>query len=112
MAALDAIFLIDQQLNAINQIGPEKLGKAALGLAKSFEKVRIETDWKNTGSKKGWKSKVDMGCLVRFDPSFQEEDRLDCPRAVEDEQRAEMEREAAIQKAKTKLATYSAEEKS
>ena len=44
--------------------------------------------------------------MKRFDPSYQEEDKLFTSRKVEDEQRQEMERTANWLKAKSKVETY------
>ena len=106
LAALDSIFLVDRTPNAINAIGPERIAKSALALVVGFEKVKQESDWKNTGGKKNFKSKIHWESVKRFDPSYQEEDKLFTSRKVEDEQRQEMERTANWLKAKSKVETY------
>ncbi len=72
-------------------------------MEKAFEKCRCKADWCRMGSVKNFKSKVDWAAAARIDPQQQEGVRLRV-RAVEDEVRGEMEREALLLKAQNKLA--------
>ena len=57
------------------------------------------------GNAKGWKSKVDRIAWARTDPAYEDKEHMFVNRAAEDEQREEMERDAALIKAKLKLAS-------
>ena len=106
---MDAIFLVDQVPGAINQIGTEQLVRKIFGIRAAFRNVKSEADWKKTG--KNPKSKVDYEGWRRVDPAMMDSEHIFLNRAVEDEQRTEMEREASMMKAKAKLAEAAKQEK-
>ena len=101
-AALDAIFLVDQVPGAINQVGTEQLVRKVFGIREAFANVKCAADWKKTGKKTA--SKIDYEQWQRVDPSKKDSEHIFVNRKVEDEQRAEMERDAQMIKAKSKLA--------
>ena len=53
---------------------------------------------------KNFKSKVDKYLWKRYDPSYEDQEHAFVNRKVEDEVRAEMDRDAQLLKAKVKLA--------
>ena len=104
-AAIDAIILQDQQPEAINSVVLEKLVRKWMGTKTAFAAVKTEKDWKRPGKdSKNWKSLVDFESWKRIDPAkdAREED-ISIPRKVETEIRAEMDRDATLIKAKSKL---------
>ena len=104
LCALDAIFLTDKVPGAINQVGVEKLVKKVNGIRHGYQFVEKESDWKKPGNAKSWKSKVDYVQWARTDPCYNDKEHIFINRKAEDEQRLEMERDAALLKAKLKLA--------
>ena len=105
MTALDTLLFEDATADFINQIGTERLAKKGLGLFKAYEPVKKESDWRRPsgGGAKNWKSRVDLEAQRRIDPAVADAEGSFRYRAVEDEQRAEMEREANLLKARIKL---------
>jgi len=101
-AALDNIFLIDRTPGAINLVGTEKLARKFLGIKEGFKEVWKESDWKKTG--KNSKIKIDYEQWERIDPAKKDKEHTFVNRKVEDEIRGEMERDAALLKARLKLA--------
>ena len=103
--ALDPLLFEDASEDFINQIGTERLAKKALGIFKAYEGVRKEADWRRPpgSAAKGWKTKVDFEAQRRVDPTAADAEGAFRYRALEDEQRVEIEREANILKAKAKL---------
>ncbi len=67
--------------------------------------MKSEKDWrKPKDAKKDWRSKVDFVLWRRLDPSKLQDDEMTfVNRQVEDEVRTEMDREAALLKARQKL---------
>jgi hypothetical protein len=105
MAAADLILLKDRPPGAINSLAVEKLAKKGLGIVKAYRLCRVKADWDKPPSAKNWKSKVDEELWRRTDPAVAGLDDLEfVNRPAEDEIRAEMDREASIAKARTKLA--------
>ena len=102
--ALDCIFLVDQVKGAINQVGVEKLVKKVNGIRFAFAEVKCVGDWKKPQNAKNWKSKVDYVVWARTDNAYLDKEHVFINRKAEDEQRTEMERDAALIKAKLKLA--------
>ena len=109
-ASLDALFLTDRIKGAINHITTEKLCRRIFGIQAAFGAVREVSDWKRPNGAAGgdklnkWKSKVDYAVWKRVDP---EQDGLSVPfvsRAVEEEVRGEMERDARFARANLSLA--------
>ena len=103
MAAIDATFLQDKDFGAINKISMEKLSRSAYGVVMAYKEVRKLGDWKKPGSApKAWSSKVDKEMLRRYDPAHSD-DHTFVNRKVEDEVRSEMDRDAALLKARQNL---------
>ena len=105
MAAADAILLKDRPPGVINSIGLEEVAKKALGIFKAYRLCTTRSDWERPTGTKTWKSKVDEELWKRIDPAMAGVDDLEFTnRPAEDEIRQEMDREASIAKARTKLA--------
>lgn len=105
MAAADMLLLKDRPPGAINSLAVEKLAKKGLGIFKAFRLCQSKGDWDKPSTAKNWKSKVDEELWRRTDPAVAGFDEMEfVNRAAEDEIRTEMDREAAIAKARTKLA--------
>ena len=104
-ATLDTIFLQDKTPSAINMVSTEKLVRKAYGIVQGYKEVKKKSDWQRpTGGSKSWKTQVDHEAWRRYDPSYEEKEHLFINRRVEDEVRSEMDRDAALLKAKSKLA--------
>ena len=105
MQALDSMLLVDGTPNFINQIGVERLARKALGIVYAYKSCNKKADWlKPPNAKDGkWESKVDWSAAKRVDPALAEEESTFVDRVSQDEIRAEMEREANLVKAKSKL---------
>jgi len=103
LAAIDTLLLDDPIDNFINHIGVEKLSKKAYGLMTAYNNVKKETDWKRPSGNAKWTSRVDWNAAKRVDPDLKGEDSLLRVPQVEDEVRTEIDREAALIKAKAKL---------
>jgi hypothetical protein len=103
-ASIDSIFLQDQVQGAINQLNTEKMARKMMGIKMAFQDVRKESDWrKPAGSKSGWKERIDREMWKRIDPNVEEVDHIFINRKAENELRSEMDRDAAMLKAKAKL---------
>ena len=103
MVALDSIFLHDQTRGAINPVSVERSARKAYGIVAGYRHVHCENDWKRNPSNKSWKSRVDYETWKWTDPSMAGKDNILVSREVEDEQRKEMDRDAQLIKAKSKL---------
>jgi len=103
-ASIDSIFLVDQTSGAINQINVERLARKVLGIKYGFADVSKESDWKKPANAKTWKSRIDKETWKRMDPNVEDKDHIFMTRKAEDEMRTEMDRDAAMLKAKAKLA--------
>ena len=77
------------------------MGRKFLGIKFAFKDVQKEADWKK-GAK--GKSKVDYELWKRTDPAKEDVEHAFINRKAENEIRSEMEREAAMLKARQKLA--------
>ena len=99
------MLLVDGTPNFINQIGVERLARKALGIVYAYKNCNKKADWSRPpNAKEGkWESKVDWSAAKRVDPALAEEESTFVDRVSQDEIRAEMEREASLAKAKTKL---------
>ena len=75
-----------------------------MGIKLAYKNVTKEADWKKGGGAKTWTSKVDKEIWRRTDPTIDDTDHYFVNRKAEDEVRAEMDRDAALLKAKAKLA--------
>ena len=105
MAAADLILLKDRPKGAINSLAVEKIAKKGLGIFKAYRLCRVKSDWERPANAKAWKGKVDEELWRRTDPAVAGLDDLEfINRPAEDEIRTEMDREASIAKARTKLA--------
>ena len=70
----------------------------------AFKNVAVKNDWlKPKSAPQGWKSRVDWALARQYDPSLRMEGVPVVP-SVEEEVRKEQEREAALLKARSKLA--------
>jgi hypothetical protein len=89
---------------AINLVSTEKLVRGAYAIVEAYERVNKDEDWKKPATVKGaWNSKVDEDARRRYDPEVNGEVGY-ISRQVEDEVRQEMDRDAAIIKARSKIA--------
>jgi hypothetical protein len=106
MAAVDSLVIVDRQPEIINSVALERLARRGWGIAKGFQHVTCRADWqKPSGKDKSWVSKVDNETWKRVDPSREHSD-VDFTfinRLAEDEVRTEMDRDAALLKARNKL---------
>ena len=101
---MDANFLIDETPGAINQVGTERLVRKIFGIKMALKDVKKEGDWiKGVKSK----SKIDHELWRRIDPSREDQEHAFINRRVKTELRNQMERDAALLKAKAKLAEAS-----
>jgi hypothetical protein len=108
MAALEAILLSDRQPDCINSVALEKLARRGYGICRAFQRVSTVADWRKPKDAKGWKTRVDYETWKRLDPSrLSDDDHLFVNRRVENEVREEMDRDAAMMKARAKLADAS-----
>lgn len=108
MAALEAILLSDRQPDCINSVALEKLARRGYGICRAFQRVSAVGDWRKPKDAKGWKTRVDYETWKRLDPSrLSDDDHLFVNRRVENEVREEMDRDAAMMKARAKLADAS-----
>jgi hypothetical protein len=105
MAAVDALILQDRAEDVINSIALERLAKRAYGVYQGCRSVRCANDWRRPkDGKKDWKSKVDFVMWKRLDPSrLADDEQVFVNRLVEEEVRAEMDRDASLLKARMKL---------
>ena len=103
-SALDTLFLTDKVPGAINQVTTEKLARKVMGIRSAFKHVMKMGDWKRTEGAKTWTSRVDREIWRRIDPQLEDTEHMFINRRAEDEMRGEMDRDAALLKAKAKLA--------
>ena len=105
MGAVDSMIIVDRQPEAINSVTLERLAKKGYGIQQGCRKVTCVSDWKKPkDAGKTWKSKVDFTIWLRTDPSRLQDDELSfVNRELEDEIRTEMDRDAALLKARAKL---------
>ena len=95
------LILQDKVQNAINHITTERLARKMMGITEAFKSVEKEADWEKPNVK--FKSKVDYEMWKRIDPSREDTDYSFINRKAENELREEMERDANMLKAKSKL---------
>ena len=105
MMAVDAMVLVDREPGVINTVSLERLSRKAMGIVEAWKKVKQESDWSKQGGSKNWKSKVDYESAKRIDPSLLEEAHFRI-RPLEEEVRKEVERDANLLKARSKLGKY------
>ena len=77
--------------------------RKAFGIVSAFEPVKKRNDWQRPSGAKTWQSRVDYDAWTRIDPARLPE-KAYVNRRMEDEIRAEIDRDAQLQKAKNKLA--------
>ena len=95
----------DQALGIINSVALEKLCKRAYAIVAACQTVEKRDDWKKAANAgKGWRSKINEELWRRIDPSRAGADELAFTnRKVEEEIRVEVDRDAAMLKAFSKL---------
>ena len=92
-------------------VSTEKMVRKAYGIVLAYKEVKKKSDWqKPQGAAKNWSSRVDQEAWRRYDPGYEEKEHLFINRRVEDEVRSEMDRDAALLKARSKLAAGQAAE--
>ena len=105
MTAIDTILLQDRKPGAINTIALEMLAKKGLGIVSAFRAVETKDHWrKPANGGKTWKSRVDEEMWRRIDPVRGGQDELQYSnRKLEEEIRGEVDRDAQMLKAFSKL---------
>ena len=103
MAAIDAMLMDDQVPGVINSVALERLARKAYGLYLGFKDCDKEEDWRpGKDSKK--KGNINEEMWRRVDPARAGVDEQSFSnRAMEEEIRTEVDREAAVLKAFSKL---------
>lgn len=98
MCAIDALVLHDQSPGMINSVALERLVKRSFGIVSAFKSVERRDDWKKPAkASKGWMSKVNEELWRRIDPVRAGVDEMNFPnRKLEEEIRAEVDRDAAM----------------
>ena len=103
LAAIDAVLLEERDTGALGRVSVEKLARKAYALVLAFEPIQKEADWKKPkGADAKWKSKIDWESARRHDPALVSTS-VPHIRAVEEETKKEMERDATIEKVRAKL---------
>jgi hypothetical protein len=103
LANFDKMLLVDNEPGFINRVSTEYAARRAFGLQQAFRRCHKKDDWcKPKNAPGSWRSKVDWEELDRLDPRASEA-LPSSFRAVENEMRIELERDALLIKAKTKL---------
>ena len=105
MTAIDIIVLQDQSPGAINSVALERLAKRAYAIVVACGSVEKLADWKKPANAgKGWRSRVNEELWRRADPERSGADEMAFTnRKVEEEIRTEVDRDAAMLKAFSKL---------
>jgi hypothetical protein len=106
-ASLDATLLVDQVPGAINQVSIEKISRKVRAVKSAHKEIKKEADWKRPVGSKVWNSRVDLELTKQIDPHVEDVDHVFINRRAEDELKTEMNRDAAMVKAKAKLAERS-----
>jgi hypothetical protein len=95
--------LVDCEPGFINRVSTEYAARRAFGLQQAFKRCSRKDDWcKPKNAPASWRSKVDWEELDRLDPRATEALPTSF-RAVENEMRSELERDALLIRAKGKL---------
>jgi len=109
LRAIDTLMLIDREPGLLNRVSTERLCRRAMGIIQAWKAVECKADWsKPAGAPKSWKSKVDPEAARRVDPELVESGHFRI-RAMEEEIRKELERDAGLLKARAKLDKHSTE---
>ena len=105
MAAIDSMILEDCSPGVVNSVALERLAKRGFGIHSAYRSVERRDDWRKAANAgKQWRSKVDEELWRRLDPAKANIDELSfVNRKVEEEIRAEVERDASILKSFAKL---------
>ena len=107
-SAMDSMIMSESESGLLNKVGFEKLARKAYGLVQAFRNVESRTDWlKPKNAANNWKSRVDWGAARQYDPSMKLQG-VPTVTGAEEEVRKEQEREAALLKARAKIAEHSA----
>ena len=86
-------------------LAAEKLAKKGRRIYKADRLCKVRSDWGKPANSKSWRSKIDEELWKRTDPRVAGLDDVEfINRSAEDEIRTEMDREASIANARTKLA--------
>jgi len=103
LSNFDRMLLVDNEPGFINRVSTEYAARRAFGLLQAFRNCRKKDDWcKPRNAPSSWRSKVEWTELDRVDPRAA--DALPAGfRPIENEVRAELERDALLLKAKAKL---------
>ena len=103
MAAIDSMLMDDQPEGVVNSVSLERLPKKAFEIFVAFRDCEREEDWR-PGKDAKKKSKINEEMWRRVDPSKSGADEEAFQnRALEDEIRTEVDRDAAVLKAFSKL---------
>jgi hypothetical protein len=103
LSNFDRMLLVDNEPGFINRVSTEYAARRAFGLIQAFKRCRKRDDWaKPKNAPASWKTKVDWDELDRLDPRASEALPASF-RAVENEMRTELERDALLIKAKAKM---------
>ena len=103
LANFDKMLLVDCEPGFINRVSTEYAARRAFGLQQAFKRCSRKDDWcKPKNAPASWRSKVDWEELDRLDPRATEALPTSF-RAVENEMRSELERDALLIRAKGKL---------
>ena len=98
------MIMSEEEVGLLNKIGFEKLARKAYGIVQAFRNASSRNDWlKPKNAAQGWKSKVDWMAARQYDPSLKMES-IPVVVGAEEEVRKEQGREAALLKARSKLA--------
>ena len=99
----DRMLLVDNEPGFLNRVSSEYAARRAFGLQQAFRRCQKKDDWNRPkNAPASWRSKVDWEELDRLDPRASETLPTSM-RAVENEMRTELERDALLLKAKSKL---------
>ena len=105
MSAIDSMVLQDRTPGVINSVALERLCKRGFGIVSAYRSVERKEDWKKPQqNQKNWRSKVNEELWRRIDPARSGVDELNFTnRKLEEEIRSEVDRDAAMLKAFSKL---------
>ena len=105
LAGLGDVFLRDRVPNAINQVGPEYMAKAAYAGLQSFHHCREIEDWRrprNHQAAQGWSSKVYWDLYIRLNPRA-EDSGMKMHRELEEEIRKGRAHDVAVKQFEEKM---------
>jgi len=105
LKSLDRRLLEERETNLINSIDFEYSMRSCYAFELGFAKVFTKGDWLRPKGNTKWRSKVDFDLIGQWDPSQREPNILES-REAEKEVRDELVHEAAMLKARNKLAEH------